>query len=151
MKYRQHGYRDSERQDEREARPAPQRQLTDEERIQRRSLRKATDREANEVVRCHSCGRGVMDWGVIGVDTTCPHCRVPLHCCRACTHFDTSLRWQCRAEIKAPVADKNKANPCELFSARRVLDFTGRRTSGASSNGPRSNDPRSQFENLFKR
>ena len=66
-KYRQSGYMDSERSDDRSrSNPAPRKQLTKEERIQKRSLRHAMDREANEVLRCHVCGRGVFDLGTIG-------------------------------------------------------------------------------------
>jgi hypothetical protein len=151
VKYRQRGYRESERRDERDQRPPPQQrqQLTEEERIQRRSMRKATSREANEVVRCHVCGRNVDDGGTIGLESRCPHCSAPLHCCRACAHFDTAARWQCRTEIKAAVPDKTKPNTCRLFRPRLVLDFTGRRGSG--QRGAAASDPRAQFESLFKR
>jgi len=152
MKYRQHGYRDSDQEGERERdreRP-PRQELTMEEKIQRRSMRKATDREANEVLRCHVCGRNIGDVGTIGFDSACPYCSAPLHCCRSCTHFDTSARWQCRGEIREAVADKSKANQCQLYRPRLVLDFTGRR--GAPRAQPRSSsDPRAQFESLFKR
>jgi len=150
MKYRQHGYQDSDRRDESERkRPSQRQQLTNEEKIQRRSMRKATNREANEVVRCHVCGRAIEDVGTIETRSTCPHCNAPMHCCRTCTHFDTSARWQCRAEIEQAVGDKSKANACALYHPRLVLDFTGRR-GGTQSQG-RSSDPRSQFESLFKR
>jgi hypothetical protein len=150
-KYRQPGYQDSDR-DDRERRPRssgpPRSNLTKEERIQKRSLRHAIDRSANEVVRCHVCGRNVLDFGVISPETTCPHCSAPLHCCRICKHFDTGARWQCRAEIEAPVDAKSKANQCSHYSARLVLDVTGRRSNNARGG---SDDPKSQFDNLFKR
>ena len=152
-KYRHQGYDDSDKGDDRErpARP-PRQDLTTEERIQRRSMRKATNREANEVVRCHDCGRSVQDFGTISPTTECPHCRAKLHCCRTCTHFDSSARWQCRAEIDKAVGDKGQANHCQQYQPRLVLDFTGRR--GASTGpgaSPKSNDPRAQFDNLFRR
>lgn len=145
MKYRQRGYRDSDRNDER--RPEPPPQLTPEERVQQRSLRHAVSREANEVVRCHNCGRNVQAFGSITEATECPSCAAPLHCCRACRHFDTASRWECRAEIPERMPDKGKANPCAFFEARLVLDATGKRTVAAVA----SNDPKSAFENLFKR
>ena len=150
-KYRQQGYQDSDRDDrERKPRsgPGPRSNLTKEERIQQRSLRHAIDRSANEVVRCHVCGRSVQEPGVIAPETGCPHCNAPLHCCRICKHFDTGARWQCRAEITEAVDAKSKANRCPEYNARLVLDVTGRRTS--TSRGG-SNDPKSQFDNLFKR
>lgn len=144
MKYRQRGYREADRNEERRPEPVPQ--LTPEERAQQRSLRHAVSREANDVVRCHNCGRNVQAFGAITAETVCPSCSAPLHCCRACRHFDTASRWECRAEIPERVPDKGKANSCALFEARLVLDATGKRTVG-----PASNDPKSAFENLFKR
>ena len=83
MKYRHRGYRDSDRDEREQQRKAPARDpLTKEERIQQRSLRKATNREANEVVRCGTCGRNVEDAGMITSTSSCPHCHAPLHCCR---------------------------------------------------------------------
>lgn len=145
-KYRHRGYRDSESKDEREHKRPPKKNLTTEEKIQRRSMRHAIDREAHEVVRCHVCGRGAQDFDTIGFTTSCPSCDAPLHCCRTCRNFDTAARWECRAEINEAVGDKNKANQCALYAPRLVLDATGRR-----SKASKSNDPKSQFESLFKR
>ncbi len=148
QKYRQHGYKDNEWEDrERQKGPPPAaKALTPEQRAQQRSLRHALNREANEVVRCPDCGRNIQAFGAITPETTCPHCNAALHCCRACRHFDTSARWECRVSIPERVADKGKANTCAFYEARLVLDATGRRT-----NTPASNDPKSQFESLFKR
>jgi hypothetical protein len=146
-KYRQQGYQDSDRDKERRRDKAPPRQsnLTKEERIQRRSLRHAIDRDANAVVRCHNCGRNAQDFGTITPTTGCPHCNAPLHCCRTCENFDSGARWQCRAEITAAVSDKIKANDCSEYRPRLVLDVTGRR-----SNASKAGDARSQFDSLFK-
>ncbi|HKQ59646.1 MAG TPA: hypothetical protein VJS92_00090 [Candidatus Polarisedimenticolaceae bacterium] len=160
QKYRHHGYRDSDwSRDGERPKPAPGRVLTPEERIQQRSLRHAIDRDANEVLRCHNCGRGIPAFGTIAADSVCPHCQAPLHCCRTCRSFDSAARWQCRAEITEQIADKSKANACPQYAARLVLDVTGRRSAsgnaqgnGNGNGGSRpSNDPRSLFENLFKR
>jgi len=148
-KYRHQGYQDSNGDDRRHEPSGPPRpdNLTPEERIQRRSLRHATAREANEVVRCPDCGRNVDSFGTIGQDSACPHCDAALRCCRTCRFFDTSARWQCRADITAAVSHKSKANDCPEYGPRLVLDSTGRRTAPPG----RSNDPRAQFDNLFKR
>jgi hypothetical protein len=149
-KYRQRGYMDGDGQDERSRSNAPARKpLTAEERIQRKSLRHAIDREAREVLRCHACGKGISDFGTIGVSSVCPFCDAALHCCRNCSNFDSAARWECRAEIPQPVGDKNKANDCAAYAPRLVLDATGRRS--APAGGGKSGDPRSQFESLFKR
>jgi hypothetical protein len=148
-KYGHKGYQESPRDDRNRDRKhgPPTAPLTPEEKAQQRSLRHAVQREANEVMRCPNCGRNVSASGAVSFEARCPHCGSSLHACRACMHFDTSARWECRAPITAPVAEKSKANACPSFSARLVLDTTGKRsgTSGAS------NDPKSQFDNLFKR
>jgi hypothetical protein len=155
QKYRQRGYREDERRDERDRDrddrdrrgPAP-RAISPEQKAQIRSLRKATDREANEVVRCPNCGRNVENTGLFGKDTRCPNCSSDLRCCRTCTHFDAGARWECRAPVEVRVTDKSSANECPRFEPRLVLDATGRR-SAPRGGGPV--DPRSAFENLFKR
>ncbi len=148
QKYRHRGYRETEREERDHSKPPPRPELTTEERIHRRSLRKATNREANDVVRCHNCGWNVQDFGTIGPTTGCPKCNAPLHCCRTCNHFDSAARWQCRADIPEAVSGKSEANQCTHYRPRLVLDATGRRTQTASGG---SSDPRSQFENLFKK
>jgi hypothetical protein len=147
-KYRHQGYQDNDRDDGRSRRPQqPRQKLSTEERIQKRSLRHATDPAANEVIRCHQCGRNIQHFGTIKSDSACPNCHAPLHCCRACSHFDVQARWQCRAEIEGPVGDKAKVNQCALYEPRVVLDVTGRRS--GTPQGP--GGPREAFDNLFKR
>jgi len=147
-KYRQSGYMESGRDDRQRRRQAPAKKkpLTPEEKAQLRGLRHATAREAAEVVRCPQCGTNVQAVGVMTAETTCPQCNASLHCCRACTHFDSAVRWECRVEITEHIADKLKANPCPLYNPRLVLDSTGKRVKTQDSN-----DPRSLFDNLFKR
>jgi DNA-directed RNA polymerase subunit RPC12/RpoP len=152
QKYRHRGYRESEREDDRERerrdrREPPPRAISPEQRAQIRSLRKATDREAQEVVRCPTCGRNVENTGRFTRETRCPGCSADLRCCRTCAHFDSGARWECRAPIEARVENKTKANDCARFEPRLQLDATGRRSS--ERGGPV--DPRTAFENLFKR
>jgi DNA-directed RNA polymerase subunit RPC12/RpoP len=156
-KYRQSGYQDSdrdrdsrsERRDSSDRPPRPQ--LTKEEKIQRRSLRVATSREANVVVRCHTCGRNAENLDTIEKDTVCPSCSSPLHCCRVCNHFDSGARWQCRASITEAVGDKLKANDCASYEPNLVLDATGRRSESSGKGGKGPTGPKAAFENLFKR
>ena len=152
QKYRHRGYRESERRDDRERERSEKREplpraISPEQKAQIRSLRKATDREAQEVVRCPTCGKNVDYAGRFTQDTRCPSCSADLRCCRTCTHFDTGARWECRAPIEVRVTDKIKANTCDRFEPRLQLDATGRRS--AKRGGPV--DPRTAFENLFKR
>ena len=151
-KYRHQGYQDSDRNDRRESRsrrPSPNGHstLTKEELIHKRSLRHAIAREANEVIRCHNCGRNVATLDAISPAKTCPYCNVSLHCCRACLHFDSAARWQCRAEISRPVGDKSSGNDCTFYAPRLVLDTTGRRSDSPRTGG----GPKEDFDNLFKR
>ncbi len=156
-KYRHRGYQDSgddrDRDRDRDRGPAarPRDDLSFEEKIQRKSMRHAIDRETREVLRCHACGTVVDDFGAIGFDSACAKCGEALHCCRNCAHFNTSARWQCSADIPEPIGDKLRANRCGEYSARLVLDHTGRRGRAAGpGGGGSSNDPREAFNNLFK-
>ena len=146
-KYGHKGFQDSSRDDRDRKHAPPTNPLTPEERAQQRSLRRAIQREANEVMRCPNCGRNVAASGAVSSETRCPHCAAYLHACRACRHFDTSARWECRAPITAVVTDKSGPNTCPSFAARIVLDTTGKRTGSSGS----SNDPKAQFDSLFKR
>ena len=77
-KYRQPGYQDSPGEGtQRERRPPPRNDLTREEKIQRRSMRVATTREANEVIRCHVCGRNVQNFGTIASGHRLPELQRP--------------------------------------------------------------------------
>lgn len=148
-KYRQRGYMDSDRKTESHRPPAQQQKpMTPEERAQMRGLRHAVQREANEVMRCPDCGRSIAQFGAVVPESTCPHCSAALHTCRACRHFDSGARWECKAPILERVMEKGKANHCPQYEARMVLDATGKRT--GSSQGPGS-DPKSMFDSLFKR
>ena len=159
MKYRQRGYRDSERDDRDRNRgqstyrqgppPADRSSLSAGERAQQRSLKHALERNANEVIRCPSCGRNAHSFGIGASENRCNHCGASLHCCRACRHFDSSARWECRKVegLQARVADKTAENSCRLYEPLLVLDATGKRQTAPSS----GNDPKSQFDSLFKR
>lgn len=144
-KYRHRGYQDEDR-DERERTKAPPRKpLSAEERIQKKSLRHAIDRDARAVLRCHDCGRDVQTLEEITTETQCPHCRTALHCCRACAHFNVAAPRQCSADIAKAVDNKIAANQCPEYRPKLVLDVTGRRSkSGAAA------DPKAAFDSLFK-
>lgn len=142
-KYRQHGYMDKEWEEKGKKRrePPPRERLPNAP----RGTKHAMQREAKTVVRCASCGHQVS--AVMGITRgdLCAGCGAALHTCRNCAHFDTGARFQCRKPVPAPVAEKLKANDCEFFLPRQVLDATGRR----SDTGPR--DARAAFDALFKK
>ena len=159
MKYRHRGYRDTEREEQRDrSRPpaAPRTQadrapISVGERAQQRSLRHAVGRDAQQVIRCPSCGRNAPGAATVAIEAACPHCGASLHSCRSCRSFDPAVRWECRRadEVPARVTDKGAANGCPLHEPRLVLDSTGKRSAPPARGG--ANDPKSQFESLFKR
>ena len=157
QKYSQPGYQDRDRKDrpkdnDRDDRNQHGHQKRDDlsigERHQLRGLRKATDRQAREVIRCHVCGVAVDADKPILPHTNCPKCSAALHCCRTCRHFDSDSRYQCRAEIPAALPDKLKANSCDQYEPRKLLDHTGRRVQPKRKGNP--NDPKEKFKALFK-
>jgi hypothetical protein len=92
------------------------------------------------VFRCRDCGQAANP-AEVEVDSICARCRSALHACVNCRWFDPSARWECRAEIEAPVRSKTKPNQCALFAAKVVLEM------GAPE---REDDPRAAFEALFR-
>lgn len=142
-KYRQRGYMDKEWEDDRQRkRPAPKRErLPDAP----KGTRHAVNREARQVVRCAACGHQLKAFMTIGPKDRCAGCGADLRACRNCAHFESKARFQCRQPIPAAVPDKIRANDCEHFRARQVLDSTGRR----ADSGPRN--ARAAFDALFKK
>jgi hypothetical protein len=66
--------------------------------------------------RCWNCST-TLD-GAIAVDSHCPKCGSALHCCKQCTHFEPSTRFQCLKPIPERVNKKDIANECTFFKAR---------------------------------
>jgi hypothetical protein len=105
--------------------------------------------------RCYSCsvtlGEGVDFRGA------CPKCGVALHCCKQCTNFEPSTRFQCLKPVPARLAPKDVANQCELF-ASRVTVARDAAPAASSMLAPRVLEPsvkpseaRAAFDNLFKK
>lgn len=90
---------------------------------------------------------------------TCPKCAAQLHCCKQCTHFEPSTRFQCVKPIPVRIPVKDQKNDCTLFMPRvTVARDTSNGATGSSR--PPGNDiapPRnaseakSAFERLFKK
>jgi len=90
----------------------------------------------------------------------CPKCNAELHCCKQCSHFEPSTRFQCLKPIPVRIAVKDKANECALFTPRvtvaREGTANGPSTAPVVPNGggpaPRNpEDARSAFDKLFKK
>jgi hypothetical protein len=105
--------------------------------------------------RCYSCAVTLPN----GVDFkgTCPKCGAALHCCKQCTHFEPSTRFQCLKPIPARIAVKDGANQCELFSPRVTVARDVTPASAAAVVAQRVVEPRkpdearAAFDSLFKK
>jgi hypothetical protein len=157
-KYRQHGYMDSDRDAKgyrSDDRPKPQgpRPPID---VTGPRLPRLVQHVA--AARCFNCSTTLPQ----GVDFSgnCPKCNAELHCCKQCTHFEPSTRFQCLKPIPVRIAVKDKANQCSLFSPRVTVAREGT-TAGMSAPPPptptgppaprNSEDARNAFDKLFKK
>jgi hypothetical protein len=143
-KYRQRGYKDSEREERGSGGRGPQgppREKKDGPRG--RGLGAPTE----SVFRCNACGEKQLSADDIPPEATCRKCGAALHTCSNCLHFDTSARFECRQAEVIPgrIPKKTAANPCTVFSPKRVSEFAKDRDTPAD---PR--DPRAAFDALFK-
>src|SRR5690242_1814952 len=92
-KYRQRGYMDNDREEER-----PKPQSKPREREGPRSPRMMA---FEQKVKCAACGATIA--AAVGADTDCPKCKASLHTCRMCTFFDPGARFECRKPITARI------------------------------------------------
>src|SRR5580698_9907478 len=165
-KYRQNGYQDSSRDSShsgprRDERPKPQGPRPPLDITGPRLPRLV---QAVTASRCYNCS------ATLGPGTdfrgNCPKCGTALHCCKQCSNFEPSTRFQCLKPIPVRIAIKDQANECTLFKPR----FTVARDAAhpPQSNGyghtngnpvplpnvaaPRnSSDARAAFDSLFKK
>jgi len=157
-KYRQRGYMDSDRPANGQHREEKPRPAGPKPPIDVTGPRLPRLLQTVAASRCFNCS--VMLPGDIDFKGNCPKCNAPLHCCKQCTHFDTSTRFQCTKPIPVRMALKDQANECELFRPRvtvaRDAASAGAQSpimvTRASAPAPRnSQDARAAFDNLFKK
>ena len=163
-KYRQNGYQDSSREtshsgprrEDRQDRPRPQGPRPPLDITGPRLPRLV---QAVTASRCFNCS------ATLGPDVdirgNCPKCGVALHCCKQCSNFEPSTRFQCLKPIPVRIPIKDQANECELFRPRLTVarDVVHGPAPSANNNGaaanvpvPRSaSDARAAFDNLFRK
>jgi hypothetical protein len=158
-KYRQRGYQDINRPDNRSERNGDDRPKQQGPRPPIDVTGPRLPRLVQSVTasRCYSCATQLPN----GTDFTgnCPKCGAALHCCKQCAHFEPSTRFQCLKPIPVRIPLKDKANGCTLFEPR----VTVARDSSPSAPPPTvtpvnnnqgsrsSSDARNAFDALFKK
>lgn len=91
---------------------------------------------------CFRCGAEIPGDQRVLREDECPHCSQDLHCCRACRFYDPAVSNQCREPQADYVADKERANFCDLFAFAE-----GR---GAGSAAGETDRARALWKELFK-
>ena len=128
--------------------------------------------------RCYSCATALPS--DVDFKGACPKCNAALHCCKMCSNFEPSTRFQCLKPIPVRIVGKDLVNECEMFNARVTVARDMKQQQGPdpgapaphfrdgnvsaggysrrdsmprqSGDGPRtSNDARTAFDNLFKK
>src|ERR1019366_4967435 len=66
--------------------------------------------------RCYNCSTTLPPGTVF--DGPCPKCGTAMHCCKQCSHFEPSTRFQCNKPVPVRIAVKDQGNECTLFSPR---------------------------------
>jgi hypothetical protein len=106
--------------------------------------------------RCYNCATALAsDFDFRG---DCPKCGVALHCCKQCSFFEPSTRFQCTKPIPVRIAGKDTANECTFFRQRVTVardtppPVAGPPSVRLDAEGPKSaTDARIAFDNLFKK
>ncbi|HVN04699.1 MAG TPA: hypothetical protein VMT86_09800 [Bryobacteraceae bacterium] len=156
-KYRQPGYMDSDRSDNKSRRNFDERPRAPGPKppIDVTGPRLPRLVQAVTAARCFNCSTQLtngIDW-----NGNCPKCGVALHCCKQCAHFEPSTRFQCLKPIPVRLPVKDKANDCTLFAPRVTVARDGSAAAAPPPPGPRIEAPttpdaaRSAFDKLFKK
>ena len=117
-KYKQRGYQDTDRPEQR-----PDRNGNDRPRPQgpRPPIDVTGPRlprlvQAVTASRCYNCATQLPNG--TAYSGNCPKCGAALHCCKQCSQFEPSTRFQCLKPIPVRIPLKDKANECTLFEPR---------------------------------
>ncbi len=91
--------------------------------------------------RCAVCGAKQVA-STVEVNSTCSKCGTDLHTCTHCTHFDSSLRNECRLLDITYVSSKAKANSCPELVPKATQEV-------GKDEPSKKVDPRAAFDALF--
>jgi len=70
-------------------------------------------------LQCWKCGASLAGMLLpLSLRETCSSCRVDLHVCKMCRHYDAHRSGQCRELAAERVADKTRVNDCGWFVPR---------------------------------
>lgn len=120
----------------------------------------------NNDLRCWRCGAPLAKLTLpLSRLDECPECSIPLHVCRMCAHYDSTVPRQCREDDADEVKEKERPNFCDYFrpsvsafessaidaerQARQELDSLFGNGTGESGNG--HDDARAAAEDLFRK
>ena len=109
--------------------------------------------------RCYNCATALPpDTDFTG---PCPKCGAQLHCCKQCSYFEPSTRFQCMKPIQVRIAVKDQRNECTLFKPRVTvareassgqMGAGGPKPVGLNTPPPRNaSDARDAFDRLFRK
>ncbi len=148
-KYRQPGYQDSDRsdtrgyrRDDRPKQPGPRPPID----VTGPRLPRLVQHVA--AARCFNCAVALPEG--VAFSGNCPKCNAELHCCKQCSHFDSSTRFQCLKPIPVRIAVKDRANQCSLFAPRVTVAREGTANAPPAASSI-ADDARSAFDRLFKK
>lgn len=100
---------------------------------------------ARSGIRCARCGKSVVTFNEVVVDSVCESCGSDLHTCTNCSFFATSARYECSKPIAERIAPKDARNECTFFSSAVFVE----RTFESETVTPQ--DARKAFDALFKK
>jgi|SRR5579862_8454134 len=160
QKYRQRGYQDSgrdysgnggPRRDDRPRQQGPRPPIDITGPRLPRMVQSVT------AARCYNCSTALP----AGADfpAACPKCGTALHCCKQCSYFEPSTRFQCLKPITVRVPVKDQANDCELFKPRVTVARDSAHPAPVSNGANMPNiveprnatDARAAFDSLFRK
>ncbi len=90
---------------------------------------------------CWKCGNNI-EVEFVSRSSECSFCHASLHSCKNCMYFSPGSHYDCHESVDELVADKEKANFCDYFKARKSF-------SGVSNANKKAEDAKKLLSSLF--